>query len=72
MRHHHLDPQHRQDVMTDASWSEMRWDRWTSWKTGDPRWTAETINTSDLDPREAVEALQSWITGQRRRSAQAR
>lgn len=70
MRHHHLDPQYRQDVMTDAAWSEMRWDRWTSWQTGDSRWSAETINTSDLDLQAAVEALQTWIFGQRRRTPQ--
>jgi hypothetical protein len=71
MRHHHRDPQYRQDVMTDGSWSKMRWDRWTSWPTGDPRWIAATINTSDLDLIQSLGTLCSWVDEQRRRAPAA-
>jgi hypothetical protein len=71
MRHHHRDPQYRQHVITEGSWSKMRWDRWTSWPTGDPRWSAATINTSDLDLIQSLRTLRSWVDRQRRRAPAA-
>ncbi len=65
MRLHHCDPQHRQDVIVDGSWPEMRWDRWTGWSREDPRWTCEVINTSVLDLDQATTRLAAWIDDQR-------
>lgn len=60
MRGHIRDPQHRQFVIVDGGWEKMRWDRWTSWDSSDPRWQFEEIDTSDLEPEAVAAQLVDW------------
>jgi hypothetical protein len=66
LREHARDPQWHQDVIRHAyAPPEMRWERWTNWQRGDPRWQCERIDTSDLTIAESAAAVGSWVERQR-------
>ena len=69
-RLHAADPQWRQDVIRQASWKQMRWQRWHHWQRGDRRWDVLTLDTSSSSIDETVEQLADWIA-QRRDSHRA-
>ncbi|WP_236243990.1 hypothetical protein [Streptomyces sp. CC210A] len=64
-RKHPLDPRHRPDVVIDNSWPEMVWHRWTGWRTGDPRWSTQLLDTTDQPVTKSVDQVERWITEQR-------
>ena len=49
MRHHTSDPQWMPEVIRrEGGWPEMRWNRWSDWQVGDPRWRVHRLDTSTL------------------------
>ena len=60
-RMHAIDPQWEQHVVRGEETSQYQWDRWTSWKRGDPRWQVELIDTTGQGVAETVDAVASWI-----------
>lgn len=66
MRDHAADPMSRVEVIRcDAAWEEMRWPRWTGWRTGDPRWRVRVIDTSASPVEEVAAELVAWIDEER-------
>jgi hypothetical protein len=62
LREHARDPQWRQHVIRHAyAPAEMRWERWSGWRKGDPRWHCEIIDTSELTVAESAQAVKGWI-----------
>ena len=57
LRFHAADP---------AWWAGPIWSRWESWKTGDPRWRIERVDTTDQTEAETADALASWFRACRR------
>jgi hypothetical protein len=47
-RVHAVDPQWCPDVIRQERPGEMQWERWDSWKRGDPRWRVHVIDTTNL------------------------
>lgn len=64
-RAHAQDPRHRPDVITNGSWSEMVWHRWTGWTADDPRWCTHLLDTTGRPLGKSVDQVQRWVTGQR-------
>ncbi|MFE2065254.1 hypothetical protein ACFXDH_23150 [Streptomyces sp. NPDC059467] len=64
-RGHAHDPRHRPDVVTNGSWSEMVWHRWTGWTAGDPRWCTHPLDTTGRPVAKSVGQVQRWVTEQR-------
>jgi hypothetical protein len=60
LRGHVQDPAWRPEVITRAGWDEMRWERWSGLRRGDPRWRFDTIDTSDLAVDQVAAELLSW------------
>jgi hypothetical protein len=60
IRGHVQDPAWRPEVITDAGWDEMRWERWSSLQRGDPRWSFDTIDTSELSVEQVAERVLDW------------
>ena len=60
-RMHAIDPQWEQRVVRSEMVSHYHWDRWASWKRGDPRWDVELIDTTRQQVAESVDAVASWI-----------
>ena len=60
-RRHASDPAHAPEVLTTHSWTPMRWDRWTGWTAGDPRWQTEVIDTTDRTIDDCAADVQAWI-----------
>jgi len=44
---------------------QMRWDRWSSWAAGDPRWHVHTIDTTTTSRETAAKTLADWIEAER-------
>ncbi len=65
-RMHADDPQWRQDVIRDGGADGMCWERWDSWRRGDPRWDAWVLETMRLSVEETVEQMVRWVEGCRR------
>ncbi|MFI1768869.1 hypothetical protein ACH41H_43500 [Streptomyces sp. NPDC020800] len=65
-RKHALDLRHRPDVIIDNSSPEMAWHRWTGWRTGDPRWLTQRLDTTDQPVAKSVDHVERWITEQRK------
>ena len=59
-RLHYADPAWMPEVIM-GHWPEMEWERWTSWKKGDPRWTAPTFDTSDESVEVSARRVAAWI-----------
>jgi hypothetical protein len=64
-RRHAYDPRHRPDVVTNGSWSEMVWHRWTGWTAEDPRWCTHLLDTTGQPVAKSVDHVQRWVTEQR-------
>jgi hypothetical protein len=60
LRAHHRDPQHLPIVIQQDGWSEMRWDRWADWQSGDARWRFASIDTTGLAPEAVADAALAW------------
>lgn len=60
-RAHAADPGHHPEVLTSGGWSEMRWDRWTSWQVDDPRWRTEVFDTTGRDVAACARDVTEWI-----------
>jgi hypothetical protein len=60
-RVHAVDPQWRQDVICNAELHDMRWERWTSWHRGEPRWRVRAIDTTEFRIHQVVEHIASWV-----------
>jgi hypothetical protein len=65
MRRHSEDPTWRPDVIREGSAEVMRWERWSGWQRGDPRWRVRTIDTSALRGAAVADQLSSWIDDER-------
>jgi hypothetical protein len=39
----------------------MRWERWTAWERGDPRWHVHIIDTTELTIEQMVGRLVAWV-----------
>ena len=64
MRRHAVDPQWMPGVIRQGD-ADMRWERWSDWQAGDPRWRVHVIDTS-AKPLEAVaDELRAWIEAER-------
>ena len=61
-RMHAADPQWCQGTITG---SEGRWERWTSWTKGDPRWRVPVFDTTEAPIEGTVELLAGWIDAMR-------
>ena len=73
MRHHASDPQWMPEVIRrEGGWPEMRWNRWSDWQVGDPRWRVHRLDTSTLAIAMIAEQLAHWITEERVPSATRR
>ncbi|OIJ68435.1 hypothetical protein [Streptomyces mangrovisoli] len=64
-RKHAQDPRHRPDAITDDSWSEMVWGRWTDWTATDRRWSTEVIDTTDRSLADSTDQVELWAVNQR-------
>jgi hypothetical protein len=62
-RLHHADPRWMPEVIT-GHWSLMKWDRWASWTSGDPRWNVPTFDTSDEAIADSAKRVASWAREQ--------
>ena len=60
MRGHAADPSHVPEVLTTGGWDQMRWERWTDGRAGDPGWKVTTIDTSPLDLDEVAAEVLAW------------
>jgi hypothetical protein len=66
MRHHVRDSTWRTDVIRHAdSDGEMRWDRWSDWPPGDPRWRVHVIDSTRLSVKQVADELSAWIDHER-------
>jgi hypothetical protein len=62
-RLHRADPRWMPEVIT-GHWSLMKWDRWASWTSGDPRWNVPTFDTSDEAIADSAKRVASWAREQ--------
>jgi hypothetical protein len=58
---HADDPQWRQDVIRSDGAGDMRWERWTNWQRGDPRWRVWVLETMHLTVEETVNHVARWV-----------
>jgi hypothetical protein len=65
LRGHYADPAWMRPDERPNAWPEMRWERWSTWRQGDPRWSTVRIDTTSLTPDEVADRLASWIAEQR-------
>src|SRR5574341_444200 len=61
LRMHAIDPQWQPDVIRDGSAPELQWERWETWKRGDPRWQVWTLDTTTLSINETVDRISEWV-----------
>src|SRR5882757_8469429 len=71
-REHAADPQSRPEVITAGGWAAMRWDRWTTWTSSDPRWHTAVIDTTSQPTTDTSAEIQRWVAGGRAANASAR
>jgi hypothetical protein len=43
----------------------MRWQRWSDWRAGDPRWRVHVVDTTERGAEEVARALSDWIDDER-------
>jgi hypothetical protein len=66
LRKHAQDPGHMPHVIhSPETESEMRWERWSTWTAGDPRWRVEVVDTTANTREMAASALARWIEQER-------
>lgn len=61
MRGHAADPQFEPEVIRVDRRPDLHWDRWSGWRTGDPRWRVRIIDTTMLEIGAVAECLSDWI-----------
>ena len=59
-RMHADDPGWSQHTITNNG-EHRRWERWTSWRHGDPRWRVPVFDTSADTPDQTAEAVALWV-----------
>lgn len=59
-RMHAVDPGWTQQAVTGDENPSMRWERWTSWRRGDPRWRVFVIDTTTLNKKAVVDRFLDW------------
>jgi hypothetical protein len=59
-RGHMSDPAYQPEVIKVATGVPMRWDRWSDWTAGDPRWSFEVIDTGALTPGQTADRVAAW------------
>jgi hypothetical protein len=60
-RVHAIDPQWRQDVICGAQVDTMRWERWTNWQRGDPRWRVHVLDSTELTIDQVVDRIVACV-----------
>jgi hypothetical protein len=60
-RMHAIDPQFEQRVVREPAVSHYHWERWASWKQGDPRWRVEYVDTTSRPVSQTVDVVAGWI-----------
>jgi hypothetical protein len=65
-RRHAADPRFEPEVLRDSGWPAMRWERWASWGSGDPRWRTHRLATTGQALEASVSAVERWIRAERR------
>lgn len=66
LRMHARDPQWHPDVVVSEA-ADMEWERWQTWKEGDPRWRTDRIDTTSLTAAETAHRVLAWIDRERQR-----
>jgi len=64
-RMHAVDPQWRPDVIQNGGDPSMRWERWSAWQRGDPRWQVWTLDTTYLTVGEVAQKIADWVLAAR-------
>jgi hypothetical protein len=57
---HMTDPTHVPEVIRVSSSVPMRWERWSGWPPGDPRWSFEVVDTDALTQEQAARRVVMW------------
>ncbi|WP_163543343.1 hypothetical protein [Occultella kanbiaonis] len=58
---HAMDPTFHPEVIRVDSPVPMRWERWQDWRSGDPRWPADVVDTDGLTPEQVAGSVVSWV-----------
>ena len=45
--------------------ADMRWERWSDWQAGDPRWRVHVVDTTGRSVQETADDLRAWIEAER-------
>lgn len=70
LRVHAVDPTWCPEVITTDSYASMRWDNWSGWERGDPRWQQAIIDTGGKKIDQITTEVARWIEAQIRAKAQ--
>jgi hypothetical protein len=65
LRRHAEDPAWCPEVIREGASHELRWERWSSWQRGDPRWRVRVIDTTSLPVEQVADELAAWIDEER-------
>jgi hypothetical protein len=65
LRGHARDPQCRPFVIRRGSSAEMRWERWSDWRSGDRRWRVAVVDTTELPVVTMADKLAAWVADER-------
>lgn len=60
MLRHASDPTHMPEVITQAGWDAMEWERWMTLEPGDPRWQFVTLDTTERTRDEVATQIADW------------
>jgi hypothetical protein len=64
-RGHAVDPRHLPEALTEGSWPDMAWHRWSTWTADDRRWHTDLLDTT-VDPlAHCVARTEQWIATSR-------
>lgn len=64
LRVHAVDPTWCPEVITRDSYASMRWDNWSTWQRGDPRWQQSIIDTTGKKIAQITSEVIRWIETQ--------
>jgi hypothetical protein len=64
-RGHAEDPRYQPAAIINGSWTDMVWDRWSTWTKDDRRWHTHRLDTTERSVAESVDDLEQWVTAQR-------
>jgi hypothetical protein len=67
MRRHAADPRHLPEVLSEDGSQPMRWERWSGWLPGDPRWRVRVLDSSSRSVEQVAAELRAWIAEERAR-----